>query len=274
MPLPTTNLTLHLDASDTDNLFTTWGAAGAHTGTPADGNAVQVWRRESDGSLTPAQGVYTNSDTSRSPVYRSTTPLMLLPCLDFDGSNDQMAVCDNTSDTSNYGTSAFYGLSAKFIIFSVYFEAIDSTQAAFLDRDGVIGGNARFMLHARNDGGTRKIYLANEDSGGLDIVEHAVSLATTYVVCMRHDGSSIYLSVDDGAEVSTASGATVAEAAAFVIGRAGGATNFNGRFGEIAVYNSDGTSQKADALAYFRAKWQGVGAPTARIVTPYAAVTF
>ena len=49
--LPTTNLTLHCDASDNGKLFTTanGGGPGVHTGTPADGSIVQAWDDEGDG---------------------------------------------------------------------------------------------------------------------------------------------------------------------------------------------------------------------------------
>ena len=251
MPLPTTNLTLHLDASDTDTLFTTWADGGSHTGTPADGNAVQAWSRETDGSVNPA---HATDGSARYPAYRSSTPLMLLPCLDFDGSDDQLQVVNDTNQTTYVGTSSFLGGQAKTILIAFYAESITDTA---IGSHGLIGGDSSFGLCLRDVSGTKKVGAIN--NGGSDAVELTVSTATTHVACMRQDTSNIYLSVDGGAESSTASTFSSADSK-ITIARCFGSTVYNGRIGEIALYNAALTgSDLTDAIAYFRLKWQGVG---------------
>lgn len=261
MALPTTNLTLHLDASDTDKLFTTWVDGGSHTGTPGDGSAVQAWSRETDGSVNPAHAAYQTGTTA--PVYRSSTPLMALPCLDFDGSDDYMVVVGNATVNDNLGANNFVGLSAKTILLAAYFETIASTQTAAQDNDGVIGGASHFGIFVKDSGGTKKVMWTAYDGAWGDVVEQTITTGTTVVICARHDGTNLYLSVDGGSESSIANGATSAEASAITIGRATGGTRMNGRIGEIAVYNAALTGANlTDAIAYFRQKWQGVAPPS------------
>jgi hypothetical protein len=88
MALPLSGLTLHCDAKDTDKLFTNLngGGDGVHTGAPADGAAVSVWDDEGDG-IADVAIIYDGNSGTR-PLYRSGTPLMKHPCLDFDGIDD------------------------------------------------------------------------------------------------------------------------------------------------------------------------------------------
>jgi hypothetical protein len=272
MPLPTTNLTIHLDASDTDKLFTTWVDGGSHTGTPADGNAVQAWARETDGSVDPCNAAYYGGNA---PVYRSGTPLMLLPCLDFDGTNANMVLVNNTGVTNYLGSSSFFSTTARTIVVAFYAESITAANAGASSataNHGLICTDTHFTISLRNDGGQRKAQLAAHD-GAWKMVEVNISEATSHVLSARHDGTNLYLSVDGGAESSAACGTVGADTAQVLIGRSPDAVRFNGRIGELGIYSA-GASYPTDAVAYLRSKWQGVGAPTARIVTPYAAVTF
>jgi hypothetical protein len=258
MPLPTTNLTLHLDASDTDKLFTTWVDGGSHTGTPADNGAVQAWSRETDGSVTPAHAAY--STAGREPLYRSGTPLMMLPCLDFDGSDDELRVVNNTNITSYINTGSFLGDQAKTILVAFWAESITATSADPLENHAVVGGSESFALTCKDVGGTPKLQFCNYD-GGWDTAEQTIAAGTTVVACARHDTSNIYLRVDGGSDATTASGATGLWPNTYLnLGRSGGTSRFNGRIGELAVYNACLTgTDLTDAIAYFRAKWQGVG---------------
>jgi hypothetical protein len=259
MPLPTTNLTLHLDASDTDKLFTTWVNGGPHTGTPADNGAVQVWSAEADGSVSPANAAYPTS--GREPAYRSGTPLMLLPCLDFDGTDDELRTVNNASISDYLNSGSFLGDQAKTIIVAFYAESITSSNADPVENHSIIGGSESFVLSCKSVSGTPKVQFCNNDAGW-DTIEQTIAATTTVVACARHDATNIYLSVDGGSETSAASGATSGWPNTYInIGKAGGgAVRFNGRIGEIALYNAALTgSDLTDAIAYFRLKWQGVG---------------
>ena len=271
MPLPSTNLTLHLDASDTDKLFTTWVNGGSHTGTPADGNAVQAWARETDGSVTPANAAY-YSGTGNSPAWRTTTPLMLLPCLDFDGTDDAMVLVNNDNVTSYHGSSNFFSTTARAILIAFRAESItttNSTAATAEDNHGLFCGSSHWRISLRNDGGQRKLQATAYD-GAWKMAEVNVSENTDHVAVIRHDGTNLYVSVDGGAESSTACGTIASDSAQVFIGRNANAVVYNGRIGEIATYNTGGFP--TDANAYFRERWQGVGGgggpPTGGLTRP------
>jgi hypothetical protein len=251
MPLPTTNLTLHLDASDTDRLFTTWVNDGPHTGTPADGNSVQAWMRETDGSLNPATAAYSTAG----PVWRTggSSP-MLLPCLDFDGSTMEMRLCTDATTTSYKAASEIMGASAKTIVMALYVDAITAT-ADFTE--GPFGGGSHWGCFLKTVTGQPKLCFSAYD-GAWATVAVNISTATTVVASLRHDGTNLYVSIDGGAESSAASGATADMTAEVRIGRCLDARS-NCKIGEIAVYSAALTgTDKTDAIAYFRQKWQGV----------------
>ena len=255
MPLPSTNLTLHLDASDTDNLFTTWVNGGAHTGTPGDGDLVQVWRRETDGSVSPCNAAYKNSNA---PAWRTTTPLMALACLDFDGTDDGMVLVNNVGVTDYLASNTFFSTTARAIVIAFRAEAItttNSTAATATSNHGLFSGDSYWGITLRNDGGQRKAQFAAYDTGW-KMAEVNVSVDTDHVLCARHDGSNLYISVDGGAETSTACSTIGADTGQVFIGRSIDGICLNGRVGEVAIYNA--SAYPTDAIAYFREKWQGV----------------
>jgi hypothetical protein len=256
MPLPTTNLTLHLDASDTDKLFTTWADGGVHTGTPGDGDLVQAWKVETDGSVTPCNAAYNGGNA---PAYRSGTPLMLLPCLDFDGTNDAMAVVSDTGVTSYRTPDQFFSTTARTIVGAFYAESISSTNssaAASYSNEGVIAGDDKFFLNFRNAAGQRKLQFGGHD-GAWKMVEVDISEGATVVFSARHDGTNLYLSVDGGAESSAACGTLSGDGSQIYIGRGGDGPRFNGRLGEAGFY-SVGAAYPTAAVDFLREKWQGI----------------
>jgi hypothetical protein len=256
MPLPTTNLTAHFDASDADHLFKTWVDGGAHTGTPVDGEEVQVWKAEAGGSVQPLNAAYPS--VGRAPVYRSSSSPMLLPCLDFDGSEDELRLVTDATNNSYYGTGSFFGSQAKTLIVAFYARSITGTS---IGDHGIAGGSdGAFVLGCRDVGGTKKTYASNGD-GNIDSVDATTVVDTTYVACLRHDATNLYLSIDGGAEVQVATGATSPfPESHFSFGRYfGSAVRFHGCISEAALYNAALTgTDLTDAIAYFRAKHQGV----------------
>jgi hypothetical protein len=258
MPLPTTNLTLHLDASDTDNLFTTWVDGGPHTGTPGDGGVVQAWKAESDGSVTPCNAAYYGGTA---PAYRSGTPLMDLPCLDFDGTDDGMAVVSDTAVTGYRSSDQFFSTTARTILGAFYAESITATNAGAAggySNHGITAGEDKWYLNVYNSGGQRKLELGAHD-GSWKMVEVNISEATSHVFKARHDGTNLYLAVDGGAESSVACGTISGDSAVIFIGRGGDAVRFNGRIGELAYYNSSDLTNANSGVTFLRSKWQGVG---------------
>jgi hypothetical protein len=273
MPLPTTNLTLHLDASDTDNLFTTWVDGAPHTGTPADGNAVQAWKAETDGSVTPCNAAYRGGNA---PAYRSGTPLMLLPCLDFDGTNDAMTLVTNAGVAAYHSSSQFFSTTARTMLVAFYAESISATNAGAaggFSNHGLVSADDKWYLNLYNDGGQRKVQFGAHD-GSWKMVAVNISENTNHVACARHDGTNLYLSVDGGAESSTACGTISGDSSDVRIGLGGDGVLYNGRVGEIAMYSTALTgTDKTDANSYFTTKWVTGGSPDGEEALAGSAIT-
>lgn len=250
MALPTVGLTLHADASDTDRLFTTANTStGVHTGTPADGGVVTVWDDEGDGISDVCLAWF--SATTR-PLYRSSTPLMRYPCLDFDGTDDYLrAVSQNLS--VNRILSSFISASAYTTLAAFYAELIDGNPAGIYSNRALLAdANARYGIFFRDAGGGPRVLAYNFD-GTVDFVELPCTVGATHVVQTRHAGGNLYLSLDGGAEVSVASGDTIDMTLQLYAG-CGQSAFFNGRIGELAIYNVDKGATGAH-LDYFLAKW-------------------
>lgn len=252
--LPTTNLTLHCDASTaTGNLYTTYVGSGVHTGTPSDGNAIQVWEDEGDG-IADVCLTYAGKAAGAAPAWRSTTPLMKLPCLDFDGGSDWLEATTQTG--TEYDASAFLSTTAKTILVAFRVDAIATDSAnswqnppLVCDIDGYMG------LHFRSTAGQPRV-LAYNYSTADNNVSLDISLATSYVVTLRHASSVLYISLNGGSESSIASGATGNLFGTLVLGKSFTANFYDGRIGEVAVYNTGLTGTAlSDANAYFVQKW-------------------
>lgn len=260
--LPTTNLTLHADASfTTSNLFTTFSSGGTHTGTVADGSAVQVWEDRGDG----VSDVILRYDVSTTePVWRSTTPLMLLSCLDFDGTNDFLYGATQTGTAraiSSFVSSTEATVLIAFRVDAISTAALDGSEynndALWADAGGYLG------IHLRDFGSQAELMFYNYPGTPTSVTIN-ISYATSTVACWRHTATTLYGSVNGGTESSIASGTTTSVAEALRIGRNYGSEYYDGRIGEIAIYNTALTgSALTDANAYFVDKWV-VGARTTR----------
>lgn len=267
MALPTTNLTLHGDASDTGKLFTTLngGGSGVHTGTPADGNAVQVWDDEGDG-ISDVALIYP-STTSQSPTFRSGASALMksgLTELDFDGSDDELQSWTQSGGGSK-AMSAMISASAGTMAIVFYAESITDTDADVYNNQALIGDAGNFCgLFVRDVSGVKKIRSYNWD-GSADTGELTIATSRVYIAIWIHGGGNLDLIVidDTGTETSTsvASGNTTDLANRFSVGRAGGASNcFNGRIGEFVTYTAAlSGSDLTDLKTYFKDKWLSLG---------------
>jgi hypothetical protein len=251
--LPTTNLTLHLDASNTDDLFTTYVGTGVHTGTPADGNEVDVWDDEGDGIA----DVIGRAQTA-GPEFRSSTPLMLLSNLDFDGTADSFAGMNQVGDTARNSTD-FITTTAFIVATAIYPESITLTSGTAYSNHGVFtdGGGQWFGLYLKETTGQDQACIYNWD-GSQDQICVDVTAGETSVIIARHDSGTIYISKNCGAESSTASGTTSGTGTTRI--GLGDTAFYNGRIGELAVYNVGTGATAASACSYLATKWLGAAA--------------
>jgi len=251
MPLPTTSLTLHCDASDTDKVFKTLDGGGAHSGTPGDGDVVQVWDDEGDG-IADVCLKYNGSATA--PAFRSSSPLMLDSCLDFDGSDDVLVATTQNGGAAK-ALSQFISSSAFTAIVAFYAESITNTDgSAPYNNHAVIADNGGFWgIHLRDASGQKKVQCYNWD-GNADFVELNINTGESVVIMFRHEGGNLFASVNGGSESSAASGNTSTLTGQLKVGDV--LSKFNGRIGEFAIWNAALTgTDLADAISYFTSKW-------------------
>lgn len=252
--LPTDDLTLHVDASDADNLFTTFDSGGTHTGTPGDGDTVQAW--DDEAGIADVAVLYEAGGAFEPPTYRVNSPLMPLPCLDFDGSNDGFKVQDQDGGADK-AASELITNSAFTILLSFFAESITTTAANPYENHILIGDTGgHWGIALKDDSGTLKVLAFNYD-GSYDEVALTVTTGEAHVVMVRHEGGSLYISLDGGSESSVTSGNTTVVTSAIAIGTRGtGSTYLNGRIGELAVYNVALTgTDLSNGITYFTDKW-------------------
>jgi hypothetical protein len=240
-------LTAHFDASDNDQVLTT-GSTEA-----TDGQNVEEWDAESPADIS----LFFETSSSNGPTYRTVTPLMALPCLDFNGSSEFLRF-RNDANSGDKVLSDIIGASAKTLIFALYVEATVNLAPDDepYNQDIIFSDEtSHLILYARNTAPPR-IGISNFSGAVFDIAEKTIALATSYIVAARHNGTNLFISLDGGAETSIASGATASlvSPVKLALGEIAGKF-FNGRVGEFKIWNEDRVATLAADIAYFTAKW-------------------
>jgi len=264
MALPLTSLTGHYDASTSAKLWKTFVSGGPHTGVPVDGNTIAVWEHQQGANL-----IFKQFSSDALPVWRQATPLLPLPCLDFAGvgSTQRMVLTNNTNVAQ--ALSALITTTAFTLLIAFYAEAVSNTLDNYQTHTLIGDSGGYWGAFIGISSGVPKILAYNYD-GTQDYVRLAVSVGAPHVLMVRHESGSLYAALDGGAETSVASGTTGSVANNVFIGQSSTVT-FDGRIGEIAVYNAALTGTTlTDAVSYFTAKW--LAAPA--VATTQAVVIF
>lgn len=254
MPLPSGGLTGHFDASDDDHVWKTWTAgAPYHSGTPVDGDEVEVWQGEAGlvTAVTVAAGT--------KPRWRQSVPLMLLPCLDFDGADDLLPIYDTTGAVLK-ALSDLISAGSYTLFVSFWLEGVATSSAAAYNNEALIADTGGYFgVHLRDLGGSYAVQAYNWD-GSEDKVELPATLGASHVLAVRHEAGTLYASLDGGPESSVASGDTQVITGNVSLGRASSGQYADCRIGELAIYNvALSAPDRASAAAYFAAKWLAPG---------------
>lgn len=244
MSLPTTNLTFHMDASVVTDLWQNTAPFATH---PADGGAINFWDDVE-------HGANTWSVIAVSPVWRQSTPLMLLPCADFNGTSQSMKLTTDDALTDK-ALSDLIANNAFTVLVALYAEGITTNAAAAYDNDAILDGNGFFGIHLKNAADPHVLFY-NWD-GNEDTIPLAITLNASHVLFFQHNGGNIIGSIDGGSETSLASGNTSDLTGRPNLGvNYAGTAFYNGRIGEMAIYNAAlAGSNKTDAISYFTTKW-------------------
>ncbi len=244
-------------AGDTSHLWTNPVDGGSHTGTPTDSGLVGVWQDK----YTPGGHSLAFSGsagaTANQPHWFSSTG-MYLPSLYFDG-GDSLNAINNTLSTYQ-PLSAFVGAANKTIIFALRLTAAGTNSANIYDNTGILSDSGGYFgLHLKTVSGTHTLYAYNWD-GNADSAGVTVSLDTDYVVMIRHNGSSLSLSVLSGAlgvtrsDANTSSGATSNVTGTLRLAKNYASAMWTGYIGEIYLSNCCLSSTNA-VLTDFVSRW-------------------
>lgn len=232
----TTNMTACYSASR--RLLSAWGGALVdQTGGVVD----KLWDQSNNGrhfssTLTTRPGLSTAGPQSRA-------------CLDFDGSNDLM-------DTT--GTSApadLIAVNLGFIVMSVLIDTVNSTGANIFQNTALIAASNQNMgLFLKSNTGL--IYAYNND-GAADTESAAYTTGSVKTYSWRHESSKVFLGIDGTEGAGTTSNNTSSLSASVMrLGYNGGGVNtFDGKFFEMAIWNSPPSAPDKAAIVTAMLNW-------------------
>ncbi len=261
MALYTTNLTTHIDASDTTRAFSTFVAGGSHTGAPpGDGVATEVLKYQADSTNTTNSYLYCYSPASTSaPLYKSTSTPMVRTCVYFDGVGNTLGLYGNSGSPTGLFSDVF-SVSAKGVIIALRIVSASLNSANPWENHVVFTDTHRECgILVRKSGSQHYIYAYNY-SGSAATVEFAVNANTDYVMTLTHNGTNLIARLSDGQTGSTASGATDSDSGQETIGGYFQVYYsdqcFNGYVGEVGFWNEaiSGTNM-TDSETYFTGRW-------------------
>lgn len=248
MAIDLTNVTAHFKFSDDVDVRDDWSAGGPPwgVGTVTDGNEVLYSYDRERNSLALREA-------TNGPFWASPSS-MSLPALSFNGTNSLMGLKDDTTATAK--TLAFVGSStAKCVIFAVRVRSAVTNAGAPYNSNAIVADGAGYWgVYVRDDPGSAGAFLQGYNyDGSVDKVEVAVSYDTDYIVVFRHVSGNMYLSVNNGTEVATATGTTVDTSGQILLGQGYGGVRFDGYIGEI-IFESSGAFP-TNNYAYMASEW-------------------
>jgi hypothetical protein len=260
MPLPTTDLTQHFDASVNTGLFKNL-TGGLLADNPADGEQFTYWDDLID-TATDNSRVTMRTDGTTPSVRWRNDDVMPLPSVEIEDGILKMATQGGVGVGTAPPTNSAYTILLAFYIDSAgtypNSDPAGAGQAYF--NCTLVGGqrNTYSGVYIRKNGSDYLLYAYNYD-GTADIVSYPITPDEPHVLCVRHEGGTLYFSVDCGAEVSVASGNTTS-ATAFYLGdegvNSGTTADFRGRIGELAIFDVGLTgTDLTDATEYFCDRW-------------------
>lgn len=235
---------------------------------PSDTNDATVW----DDEATPATRDMTffNSNATLAPKY-SNPGAMLLPSIQFNGSN-QFLLGVNYTSASSKTLSNIFANNGKTIIIAFQMTGNATNNGTVYQNSSLLSeSGAYFGLFAKSSAGVHTLYAYNWDGNADSNSGITFSLNTTYVVMVRHDGTTLNISLLSGVGGSTrtdqsaASGNTSTMTGTLRMGRSYQAHYFTGLIGEVYTDNTDLGSTNTP-LSNMVTRWLGSSAVSAHIL--------
>lgn len=255
-------LTLHLDASE-DPVARLHLARDMSSLVASNDDLIRTWDDVSDATARAAT-TSPSLGTDNAPLYKiPANGINGLSAAYFDGSISHLAVC--TEGGAGVGPTGFSTLDDVFnaaakTLFVVFQMDANATNNATPEQNDALIADAgiQFGITVRTNAGVNTLYAFNADGAvSIGSVSQTFSQGEPVVARVRHNGTTLALSLNGGLETTVASGTTFSMTANVWIG-----VNFvygqyaNVRIGEIKCYDTadaDGNlDSETDALI---AKW-------------------
>ena len=233
---------LWLDPSDTTTLY-----ALNHERVLTPSNVVSVLYDKSASANAGATSFSMAGSSSARPYYMTSgsPPFPILGYLDFDGVNDNMS----SSAISNFMADDEFE-----VVLSGRFTSVSTNDAnAALNNCIFSDGSTYISLgHARSSG---LIGAATYDTNR-DKVEVGYTVGDDFVLAVRKQGGTLYVSLDGGAETSVAAGDTGLMTGVLRLGYAGATGGYlTGRFyGAVMRKTVFTTGERTDLIEWMAAK--------------------
>jgi hypothetical protein len=208
----------------------------------SDGDAVGTWSDQSGNGYNLTQGTAANKPTLKTNIKNGRSIVR------FDGTNDYM---DGTTITNIMSTTTL----SAYIVVNV--KAYTTNTANGYDND---------TIFTETTGGNLSLYTRSTGVTGIEVYDGAQKQATKttvadtwYVIHIRRDSGTTYISVNNGSESSVAAGA-----ASFIPGNIRFGTNYAAAvadfiqmdLAEVVMYNTAvGSSDRTSLQTYLNGRW-------------------
>lgn len=234
-----------------NNYYRTYVNGGPNTGTPTNGQPVQVWDDEGSNDFEFATSTDSPAATLEDPGS------MAAPALLADGSNDTYSFINGAGTVNRYSGDLFGTFPTAWTI-DVAFQlvACSTNNANSYDNACIYSDEGGYIhIFVKNASGVYSIGAANYDDNFDVVTPMTISLNTTYVIRARKTTTQLFLYLFSGAGGVTQNSGSVTSGNTHS-GHNGqylhpfrnynAAQFFNGRVGEMWFYNSDEGSSSAN----------------------------
>jgi hypothetical protein len=246
--------TSHFDASRQQDLFSNYVIGGPFTGVPGHGDFVGAWiHAQGEDMVWKAVGSNPTATLEQDSVMGQQS-------LNWDigaTSGDHTMMRLSTYGGTGVPLSALITASAYTLYIAFRPNAITSTNYDYGGHP-LIGDTAGYWgVFLASVSGVPKIFAYNYV--GIAYYTPAVNcgVGAPHVVCVRHEGGYLYLSIDGGADVSVATGNTAVLTGIPNIGYGVyGSGQLDARVGEILIYDTaHSADERTAAINFLMAKW-------------------
>lgn len=249
MALPVTNRTAWFNPETNAKLWQVYQSGAPYHNTAAADNAVVQAQEDEDATNLSA------INTTSPPTWQSTTPLMAYPCIAFDGTNDILRWF-NDAGTVAVAASQVFTTTAKTASIAFYATGATLNSASpWLNHTIWSEAGGYTGLYLKTSGGNYYVYYYNFAGAAQVTADYQITLNTSYVATIWHDGTNIKIYINGVLWSTVASGATGSLGSQMCNGGGIGGF-FQGREGEQVFYNAAlGATPLADLNTYVTGRW-------------------